>query len=200
MKLNQLRNNPGATKKPMSVGRGIGSGKGKTSGRGIKGQKARQGVSIKGFEGGQMPLFRRLPKRGFNNHSRGEFSVINLGQLQTAIDAKKLDAAKTIDAAALKAAGLISKIADGVRLMAKGTLKTKVTLSIAGASDAAKAAVEKAGGSMTALVTKKTKGPRKPQATDASKAARKAKTAAYKAAKGRVKTSARKAKTAAKKK
>lgn len=198
MKLNQLRDNPGATKKPIRVGRGIGSGKGKTSGRGVKGQKARTGVAIKGFEGGQMPLYRRLPKRGFNNHSRGEYSVVNLGQLQTAIDAKKLDAAKTIDAAALKKAGLISKIADGVRLMAKGTLKTKINLSIAGASEAAKTAVEKAGGSMTALVAKKTKGPRKPEATAESKKARKDKTAAYKAANGRVKVSARKAKTAAK--
>ena len=198
MKLNQLRNNPGATKKRMSVGRGIGSGKGKTSGRGIKGQKARQGVSIGGFEGGQMPLYRRLPKRGFNRSNAKEYAVVNLGQVQTAIDAKKLDASKTVDAAALKAAGIIGSVRDGVRLMAKGALKTKVTFDIAGASEAAKSAVEKAGGSLK-TVAARTKGPRKPEASPENKAARKAKTAAYKAAKGRVKTSARKAKTAKKK-
>lgn len=163
MKLNELRDNPGATKKAMRVGRGIGSGKGKTSGRGVKGQKARTGVSIKGFEGGQMPLYRRLPKRGFHNPSAKDFSVINLSQLQTAIDAGKLDASASIDAAALKKAGLISKIADGVRLLARGELTSKVSLEIAGASDKARQAVESAGGSLTALITKKEAGPRKPE-------------------------------------
>lgn len=191
MKLNELRDNVGATKKPIRVGRGIGSGKGKTSGRGVKGQKARTGVAIKGFEGGQMPLYRRLPKRGFNQPNAAVYSVINLGQLQTAIDAKKLAATGTIDAAALKAAGLISKIGDGVRLMAKGTLKSKVTLSIAGASAAAIAAVEKAGGSVTSLVTKREKGPRKP--AKSAKSAPK-----VKVTKGKTKTSARKAKAAKK--
>jgi large subunit ribosomal protein L15 len=200
MKLNELRDNPGATKKRMRVGRGIGSGKGKTSGRGVKGQKARTGVAIKGFEGGQMPLYRRLPKRGFNNHSMKDYNTVNLGQLQAAIDAGKLDATKMIDAAALKAAGVISKIGDGVRLMATGKLKAKLTLNLAGASAAASEAVEKAGGKFTALAKKREKGPRKPEASEASKKARKDRTTAYKASKGREKTSARKAKTAAKKK
>lgn len=170
MKLNELRDNPGATKKPIRVGRGTGSGKGKTSGRGVKGQKARTGVSIKGFEGGQMPLYRRLPKRGFNNPSSQEFQVINLDQLQAAIDNGKLDAKATIDAAALKKAGLVGKISDGVRLLGKGKLKAKVTLSIAGASSKAVEAIEAAGGSLKALVTKKEKGPRKPAKTQPKKA------------------------------
>lgn len=197
MKLNELSDNPGATKKRMRVGRGIGSGKGKTSGRGVKGQKARTGVAIKGFEGGQMPLYRRLPKRGFNNHSDKDFSVINLSQLQTAIDTKKLDATKTIDAAALKAAGLISKIVDGVRLLGNGELTAKVTLSIAGASTKAIEAVEAKGGSLTALVTKKVKGPRKPEAREGAKAAKKAATSARKAAGGKKTASARKTKAKA---
>lgn len=146
MKLNELQNNPGAMTKKFRVGRGIGSGKGKTAGRGVKGQKARTGVSIKGFEGGQMPLYRRLPKRGFNNHSRQDFVVINLSQLQGAIDAGKLAANSTINADALKKAGLITKVRDGVRLLANGDLKAKVTLQIAGASAKALEAVEKNGG------------------------------------------------------
>lgn len=146
MKLNELQNNPGAMTKKFRVGRGIGSGKGKTAGRGVKGQKARQGVSIKGFEGGQMPLYRRLPKRGFNNHSRQDFVVINLSQLQAAIDAGKLDNKAAIDGAALKKAGLITKTRDGVRLLGNGELKAKVNLQIAGASAKAQEAVEKAGG------------------------------------------------------
>ena len=199
MKLNELRDNEGATKNRMRVGRGIGSGKGKTSGRGVKGQKARTGVAIKGFEGGQMPLYRRLPKRGFNNHSMKDYNTVNLGQLQTAIDAGKLDATKTVDAVALKAAGLISKISDGVRLMATGKLKVKLNFELSGASEAALEAIEKLGGKFTALAKKREKGPRKPVASEASKKARKDNTAAYKAANGRIKVSARKAKTAAKK-
>jgi large subunit ribosomal protein L15 len=146
MKLNELENNPGAMTKKFRVGRGIGSGKGKTAGRGVKGQKARTGVSIQGFEGGQMPLYRRLPKRGFNNHSRQEFAVINLGQLQAALDAGKLKATDAINADALKKAGLITSIRDGVRLLGNGELKTKVNLQIAGASTKATEAVEKLGG------------------------------------------------------
>lgn len=146
MKLNELQNNPGAMTKKFRVGRGIGSGKGKTAGRGVKGQKARTGVSIQGFEGGQMPLYRRLPKRGFNNHSRLDYVVINLSQLQAAIDAGKLSANDTINADALKKAGLITKVRDGVRLLGNGELKAKVSLQIAGASAKALDAVEKNGG------------------------------------------------------
>jgi large subunit ribosomal protein L15 len=185
MKLNELRDNPGATKKPIRVGRGQGSGKGKTSGSGQKGQKARSGVAIGGFEGGQMPLYRRLPKRGFHNPSDKDYQVINLSQLQTALENGKLDAKATVDAAALKKAGLISKIADGVRILGNGELKTKITLEIAGGSEKAIAAVEAAGGTFTALVAKKEKGPRKPekQATTGVKKDRKAKKKAAKAAK-----------------
>lgn len=147
MKLNQLSDNSGARKNRIRVGRGIGSGKGKTGGRGVKGQKSRSGVAIKGFEGGQMPIYRRLPKRGFKNPFRKEFAVVNLGRLQQAIDDKRIDAKKTIDTAALVEAGLVGRrVKDGVRILAKGELKTKVTIEVAGASEAAIAAVEKAGG------------------------------------------------------
>ncbi len=146
MRLNQLRDNPGARKERMRVGRGIGSGKGKTAGRGVKGQKSRTGVAIKGFEGGQMPIYRRLPKRGFTKPFRKEYAVINLGRLQRAIDDGKIDAAQTISVAALQSAGLVTKVRDGVRLLAKGEIKSKVTVEVAGASQAAIAAVEKAGG------------------------------------------------------
>jgi large subunit ribosomal protein L15 len=147
MKLNQLSDNSGARKDRTRVGRGIGSGKGKTAGRGVKGQKSRSGVAIKGFEGGQMPIYRRLPKRGFKNPFRKEFSVVNLGRLQQAIDDKRIDAKKTIDTDALMAAGLVGRrVKDGVRILAKGELKAKVTIEVAGASQAAVAAVEKAGG------------------------------------------------------
>ena len=146
MRLNQLSDNPGAHKARMRVGRGIGSGKGKTSGRGVKGQKARTGVSIKGFEGGQMALTRRIPKRGFTNVLRLDFVEVNLGRLQAAVDAGKLDPKTTIDAAALKAAGVIRRERDGVRLLGKGQLTSAVTVSVAGASASAVAAVEKAGG------------------------------------------------------
>ena len=152
MKLNQLSDNPLARQDRKRIGRGIGSGIGKTSGRGHKGQKSRSGVSIKGFEGGQMPLHRRLPKRGFKNIFRKDFVTINLDRLQTAIDAGKLDPKKPVDAAALRAAGVFKNTRDGVRLLAKGALKTKVNITVAGASKAAAAAVEKAGGSLTLLV------------------------------------------------
>jgi large subunit ribosomal protein L15 len=152
MKLNQLIANPGARTKRTRVGRGIGSTKGKTAGRGVKGQKARTGVSLNGFEGGQSALFRRLPKVGFTSINRKTFVEINLGTLQQAIDAKKLDTAKVIDAKALIAAGVIKKEKDGVRLLAKGSLKSKVTLNITGASKAAVEAVEKAGGKVDLIV------------------------------------------------
>ena len=148
-KLNDLRDNAGARKKRMRIGRGIGSGKGKTGGRGVKGQKSRTGVAIKGFEGGQMPIYMRLPKRGFNNKKfRANYAVVNLGRLQKAIEAGRIDAAKTIDADALIAGGLLAKTLDGVRLLAKGELSAKVTLHVHSASPAAVAAVEKAGGSV----------------------------------------------------
>ena len=147
MKLNAISDNPGATKNRKRVGRGIGSGTGKTSGSGHKGQKARSGVSINGFEGGQMPIHRRLPKRGFNNVFRKNYVEVNLGRLQTAIDAGKLDSSKPVDISALLGAGVISKPRDGVRILAKGELRAKkVEIHAAGASKAAIAAVEAAGG------------------------------------------------------
>ncbi|MFZ5725755.1 50S ribosomal protein L15 [Sphingopyxis sp. FD7] len=146
MKLNELRDNNGARKGRMRVGRGIGSGKGKTAGRGQKGQKARSGVAINGFEGGQMPLHMRLPKRGFNNIFGKDFAIVNLGMIQKLVDAKKLDVKKTVDHAALKAAGVARGGKDGVRLLAKGELTAKLNFSVAGASKGAIAAVEKAGG------------------------------------------------------
>ena len=147
MKLNLVKDNPGATKNAKRVGRGIGSGTGKTSGSGHKGQKARSGVSIYGFEGGQMPIHRRLPKRGFTNIFRKDYVEVNLGRLQAAVDAGKLDAGKPIDSSALLAAGVISKPRDGVRILAKGALTAKkVEIHAAGASKAAIPAVEKAGG------------------------------------------------------
>jgi large subunit ribosomal protein L15 len=146
MKLNEIRENDGATRNRKRVGRGIGSGRGKTSGAGHKGQKARSGVAIKGFEGGQMPIHRRLPKRGFNNIFRKDYVEVNLGRIQAAVDAGKLDSKKPVDAATLVAAGVISKARDGVRILGKGELKAKVELHAAGASQTAIAAVEKAGG------------------------------------------------------
>ena len=148
MKLNQMRDNPGARKTHIRVGRGSSSGLGKTSGRGVKGAKARAGVSIHGFEGGQMPLYMRLPKRGFHNHFANDFAVINLGRIQTAIDAGKLKGKETVTEADLHEAGLISHGRDGVRLLAKGELKTKLNFEVAGASRSAIAAVEKVGGSV----------------------------------------------------
>ena len=148
MKLNEIGDNPGARKGRMRVGRGIGSGKGKTAGRGVKGQKARTGVAVKGFEGGQMPLHRRLPKRGFNNIFAKRFNEVGLGRVQEAIDAGKLDAKSTVDAEALKAAGVIRRVMDGVRLLGNGELKTAVAFDVAGASKPAVAAIEKARGSI----------------------------------------------------
>lgn len=149
MKLHELRDNDGATKRRQRVGRGPGSGKGKTGGRGVKGQKSRSGVSIKGFEGGQMPIHRRLPKRGFNNVFARNFNEVSLGRLQSAIDAGKLDAGNTVDVAALVAAGVVRRAKDGVRLVGGGELKSKVSLAISGGSKPALAAVEKVGGSVT---------------------------------------------------
>jgi large subunit ribosomal protein L15 len=146
IKLNELRDNNGARKGRMRVGRGIGSGKGKTAGRGQKGQKARSGVAINGFEGGQMPLHMRIPKRGFNNIFAKDFAIVNLGQVQKLVDAKKLDPKATVDHAALKAAGVARGGKDGVRLLAKGELTAKLNFSVAGASKGAIEAVEKAGG------------------------------------------------------
>ena len=152
MKLNELADNPGSTKKLMRVGRGIGSGKGKTAGRGQKGAKARSGVAINGFEGGQMPLHMRIPKRGFNNIFAKDYAIVNLVQVQAALDAGKLDAKGTIDHAALKAAGLARGGKDGVRLLGKGELTAKLSFSVAGASKGAIEAVEKAGGKVDVLV------------------------------------------------
>ncbi|MFN4090204.1 MAG: 50S ribosomal protein L15 [Alphaproteobacteria bacterium] len=149
MKLNELRDNPGARHKAKRLGRGIGSGKGKTSGKGVKGQKARSGVAINGFEGGQMPIYRRLPKRGFNNIHALTFQEINVGRLQQAIDAGRLDASGKLDAQALIAAGVIRRAHDGLRLLAKGAITSRIEIEVAGASRAAVEAVEKAGGSVT---------------------------------------------------
>ena len=149
MRLNEVRDRPGATRDKKRLGRGIGSGKGKTSGRGVKGQKARSGVAIKGFEGGQMPLHRRLPKRGFNNIFAKKYNELNLGRIQAAIDAGLLDAKKPITVVALKDAGLVRRPKDGVRLLGHGELKAKVTLEVAGASASAIKAVEAAGGTVT---------------------------------------------------
>ena len=149
MKLNELRDNPGATKKAKRIGRGPGSGKGKMGGRGIKGQKSRSGVAIKGYEGGQMPLYQRLPKRGFNKPNRKAFAVVNLGLIQKFVDAGKLDATGTIDEDALVASGLVRRKLDGIRVLAKGDITAKVTLAVTGASQSAIDVVEKAGGSLT---------------------------------------------------
>ncbi|GJL97819.1 MAG: 50S ribosomal protein L15 [Hyphobacterium sp.] len=162
MRLNELRDNAGSTKTRTRVGRGIGSGKGKTGGRGVKGQKSRSGVAIKGFEGGQMPLHMRLPKRGFNKPNRLAFAEVNIGRLEKAISEKKIDAKKAIDVDVLIAAGLVRRAKDGVRLLAKGELKTKVEITVAGATKAAIAAVEKAGGKITVVA---------PKAKDSDKAA-----------------------------
>ncbi len=154
MKLNEIRDNDGARKGRVRVGRGIGSGLGKTAGRGQKGQKSRSGVSIKGFEGGQMPLHMRLPKRGFNNIFAKDYAEVNLGMIQKLVDAKKLDAKGTVDHDALKAAGVARGGKDGVRLLGKGELTAKLTFKVAGASKGAVAAVEKAGGKVEILESK----------------------------------------------
>ncbi len=149
MKLNELRDNPGATKPKKRVGRGPGSGMGKTAGRGIKGQKSRSGVAIKGYEGGQMPLYQRLPKRGFNKPNRKKFAVINLGLIQKFVDAKKIDAKKAITEDVLVESGLVRRKLDGIRVLAKGEVSAKLKLEVTGASKSAIDAVEKAGGSLT---------------------------------------------------
>jgi large subunit ribosomal protein L15 len=154
MKLSELADQPGARKQRRRVGRGIGAGKGKTAGRGVKGQKARAGVAVKGFEGGQMPLHRRLPKRGFRSLSRKDYNEVNLGRVQQAIDAGKLDPAATVDAEALVKAGVLRRARDGVRLLGDGELTAKVAFAVAGASKRAQEAVEKAGGSVTILAPK----------------------------------------------
>jgi len=151
MKLHEIRDNAGATKSRIRVGRGIGSGKGKQSGRGGKGQTARSGVRIKGFEGGQMPLHRRLPKRGFNPPAPLDLNEVNLGRVQSAIDAGRLDAAKPITVEALVAAGVVARARDGVKLLGKGELKAKASFEVHGASKSAVEAVEKAGGSVKTL-------------------------------------------------
>ncbi|RJL16680.1 50S ribosomal protein L15 [Paracoccus siganidrum] len=149
MKLHEIRDNDGANRKKKRVARGPGSGKGKTAGRGIKGQKSRSGVALNGYEGGQMPLYRRLPKRGFSKPNRLEFAVINLGQLQGFVDAGKIDANAEVTEDALVASGLVRRKLDGVRLLAKGELSAKLNIAVTGASKAAVEAVEKAGGKVT---------------------------------------------------
>ena len=149
MKLNEISDNPGARKSRRRVGRGIGSGLGKTAGRGQKGQRSRSGVAIKGFEGGQMPLHMRLPKRGFNKPNRLSFAVVNIGTLQAAVDSGRIPAGSAVDAAVLKAAGILTHTRDGIRLLGRGELTAKLDLTVAGASAAARAAVEKAGGTVT---------------------------------------------------
>jgi large subunit ribosomal protein L15 len=180
MKLNQLRPREGSTRPRKLLGRGIGSGLGKTSGRGVKGQKARTGVSINGFEGGQMPLFRRLPKRGFKSIGRRKFVPLNVGTLQAAVDGGRLDPAIPVTAQALVDAGVVRRAHDGVRLLGDGELKAKLTIEVAYASATARAAVEKAGGSVKMLDVEKTaalaatpiKGKKAPGKKPARKAAR----------------------------
>jgi large subunit ribosomal protein L15 len=155
VKLNELRDNPGSRLKSKRLGRGIGSGKGKTSGKGVKGQKAREGVALNGFEGGQLPIYRRLPKRGFINPFRREFAPVNVGTLDAAIASGRIDAAQPITEGVLRAAGLVSgRGVAGVRLLARGEITRAVTVTVAGASVAAIAAVEKAGGTVTTTLAK----------------------------------------------
>ncbi|WP_375673447.1 50S ribosomal protein L15 [Bartonella sp. TS82HLJMH] len=146
MKLNELRDCEGATKNRKRIGRGIGSGTGKTGGRGVKGQKSRSGVSLNGFEGGQMPIYRRLPKRGFRNFFAKTYNEVSLGRIQLAVDAGKLDIEKPVDMIALKEAGIIRREKDGVRLLSDGELKAKITFHVSGASQAARGKIEKVGG------------------------------------------------------
>ncbi len=157
MNLNELRDNPGARLKSKRLGRGIGSGKGKTSGKGVKGQKAREGVALNGFEGGQLPIYRRLPKRGFHNLFRKVYAPVNLGTLDAAITAGKINAGQAITEAILIESGLASGKLDGVRLLATGTLSRSINITLSGASAAAKAAVEAAGGTITTTVAPKKK-------------------------------------------
>lgn len=154
MKLNELRDNPGAAKKQKRVARGPGSGKGKTAGRGIKGQKSRSGVALNAYEGGQMPLYMRLPKRGFSKPNRKAFAVVNLGLIQKFVDAGKLDASATIDEEALVKSGLVRRRLDGIRVLAKGDIAAKLALTVTGASKSAVEAVERAGGTLTVTAPK----------------------------------------------
>lgn len=180
MRLNEIRDLPGATKARKRVGRGPGSGLGKTSGHGVKGQKSRSGVAIKGFEGGQMPLHRRLPKRGFNNIFAKTLNEVNVGRVQTAIDAKKLDGKNPVTVEALLAAGLIRRVRDGVRLLGHGELKAKLAFEVTGASSGAVKAVEAAGGSVTLTPmpqrAAKAEGEGKPKKTRTTKPAKSAST------------------------
>lgn len=184
MRLNEIRDRPGATKPKKRVGRGLGSGLGKTSGRGQKGQKSRSGVAMKGFEGGQMPLHRRLPKRGFNNIFAKDFNEVNVGRVQEAIDAKRLDAKSPITVQALLDAGIIRRVRDGVRLLGQGEIKTKAIFEVTGVSSGAVKAVEAAGGSVT--VTPMPRRAPKPDGEGKPKKERKtaAKSAAPKKAEG----------------
>jgi len=175
MKLNDIRDNEGARKERMRVGRGIGSGKGKTAGRGQKGQKSRSGVAIKGFEGGQMPLHMRLPKRGFNNPFGKDFAEVNLGMVQKLVDAGKLDAKAVIDHAALQAAGVARGGKDGVRLLGKGELTAKLSFKVEGVSAGARAAVEKAGGSVELPAAQPSEHEKKTARREVNKAASKKK-------------------------
>jgi len=152
MNLNELRDNPAARLKSKRLGRGIGSGKGKTSGKGVKGQKAREGVSLNGFEGGQLPIYRRLPKRGFHNLFRKSYAPVNIGTLDAAIESGRVDGSQPITEAVLIAAGLASDDRDGIRLLADGEIKRAITITVSGASAAARAAVEQAGGTVTTTV------------------------------------------------
>jgi large subunit ribosomal protein L15 len=185
MKLNDLRDNAGARKGRMRVGRGIGSGKGKTAGRGQKGAKARSGVSVNGFEGGQMPLHMRIPKRGFNNIFAKDFAEVNLGMIQKAIDNGKLDAKAVIDHAALKAAGLARGGKDGVRLLAKGEITAKLKFAVAGASKGALAAVEKTGGSVELPAAQPSEHEKKTARREVNKTAKADKVEADKASKAK---------------
>lgn len=177
MKLNEIKDNDGARKLRTRIGRGIGSGKGKTGGRGQKGQKSRSGVSINGFEGGQMPLHMRLPKRGFNNPFGKDYAEVNIGMIQKYIDAKRLANKGTLDREALDACGLTRGGKDGIRLLAKGELKAKITIAVAGASKAAIAAVEKAGGKVEILAGGAEHRPKGEKKATASKPAKEKKAA-----------------------
>jgi large subunit ribosomal protein L15 len=176
MRLNEIKDNPGSRKFRVRIGRGIGSGIGKTGGRGGKGQTARAGVRLGGFEGGQMPLHRRLPKRGFNKRNQKSFNEVNIGRLQQAVDEGRLDAAKPIDVKALVEAGLCRRPLDGVRLLGEGNIKAKLALTVDHATASAKAAVEKAGGSITLIVKKVLEADEAKRKKSAAKKAKTAKT------------------------
>jgi large subunit ribosomal protein L15 len=175
MRLNEIKDNPGAAKKRVRVGRGIGSGCGKTSGRGVKGQKSRNGVALGGFEGGQMPLYRRLPKRGFSKWRRKSFNEVSLARLQEAVDAGKLDAGQEIDVAKLVEAGVLRRRLDGVRVLGVGELKVPLKLKVDHATGSAKAAIEKAGGSVSIIEKKVLEADEAKRAKTAAKKAEKEK-------------------------